>query len=357
MRLGVVWEAGCASAFYRAIDPMKAMEERGHQVSWPEDISGQAEPARLAGCDVVHVYRRAAHDTQRVLMELVGNGTAITYDNDDDFTAVPKQSPHYKETGGLKGQRIFAMTVKVARMARRLTTPSEVLAEKYRRAGVKHVDVIPNVLAPSLARRRRRHDGTVIGWVAGLEHMVDAHQLNIADALRRVIAKHDNVWVECIGVNLGLPERYRHDRVVRFVDLPSRIGGFDIGIAPLANILWNRSRSDIKVKEYAGCGVPWLASPVGPYASLGPAEGGRLVPDDGWFDALDQLVENKRERRALAQRAAAWAKQQTLKETVDQWEQVFADAAGRGISGRGSMSLTSGFRHAGKVRLTRARQM
>jgi glycosyltransferase involved in cell wall biosynthesis len=332
MRLGVVWETECAAAYYRAIDPMKAMQARGHEVSWPADSSGKAEFARLAGCDVVHVYRRAAADTQRVLTELLRSGSAITYDNDDDFTAVPKQSPHYKQTGGLKGQRIFAETVKVARMARRVTTPSEVLAEKYRRAGVEHVDVIANVLAPSLARSRHPHDGIVIGWVAGLEHVVDAQQLNVADALGRVIQKHDNVFVECIGVNLGLPERYRHDRSVPFSELPSRIGGFDIGIAPLADIQWNRSRSDIKVKEYAGCRVPWLASPVGPYASLGPAEGGRLVPDNGWFDALDRLVENKRKRRQLGRRAKAWAERQTLHETVDQWEQVFAEAAGK-ISG------------------------
>jgi hypothetical protein len=41
--------------------------------------------------------------------------TAIVYDNDDDFTAVPKESPDYHKVSGLKGQRIFALTVKAAR--------------------------------------------------------------------------------------------------------------------------------------------------------------------------------------------------------------------------------------------------
>src|SRR5207249_1565318 len=80
-----------------------------------------------------------------------------------------------------------------------------------------------------------------------------------------------------------------------FLELPHRIGSFDIGLAPLADLPGNRARSDIKVKEYAASGVPWLASPVGPYVQLGEEQGGRLVPDDLWFEALDRLVSRRRE--------------------------------------------------------------
>jgi hypothetical protein len=41
MRLGVVWEPN-SNAHYRAIDPMKAMERRGHEVVWPTESSGAA---------------------------------------------------------------------------------------------------------------------------------------------------------------------------------------------------------------------------------------------------------------------------------------------------------------------------
>jgi glycosyltransferase involved in cell wall biosynthesis len=326
MRLGVVWEPE-ANASYRAIEPMKAMLRRGHEVVWPADSEGEAQLRRLAGCDLVHVYRRGSKETRRVLTELAKAGTAITYDNDDDFTAVPKESPLYKSTGGLMGQRIFAETLKVARMAAAFTTPSEELGEKYHGAGVDRVEVIGNYLAPDALRPRSRHEGVVIGWVAGLEHRADVARIGIAEALARLVAKHDGVSVECIGVDLRLPERYTHDPLVPFPELPRRIGGFDIGIAPLADIPYNRTRSDIKLKEYAASGVPWLASPVGPYRGLGEAQGGRLVPDDGWFDALDRLVTRRRERRRLARRAHAWAKRQTVDAAADRWEQLFTDAA------------------------------
>jgi len=327
MRLGVVWEP-CSNAHYRAIEPMREMERRGHAVVWPVDEGGEAKAGRLAGCDVVHVYRRANEQTRRALAELARVRTGITYDNDDDFTAVPKESPDYKKVGGVRGQRIFAMTVKTARLARAFTTTNELLAERYRRAGVERAEVIGNYLARDTARPNKRHDGIVIGWVGGVDHRADVARIGIADALRQLLAKHAEVRVEFIGVDIGLPERYRHDGFVPFPALPGRIGGFDIGIAPLADLPGNRVRSDIKLKEYAASGVPWLASPVGPYAALGEAQGGRLVPDEGWFDALDGLVSRPRQRRRLARKARAWAKRQTMAAVADRWERVFADAAG-----------------------------
>jgi len=323
MRIGVAYEP-CPNAFYRAIEPVKAMERRGHEVVWP-DQEGRVDLRRLVGCDVMHVYRRAAGDTRQALSALVRAGTAFTYDNDDDYTVFPKESPDYKRFGGLTGQRIFAETVRVARLARAFTTTNEVLAEKYRGAGVERVEVIGNYLAPDAMRPRHRHDGVVIGWVAAADHWADVARIEIADALRQLLAKHASVRVECIGVNLNLPERYRHD-FATFQELPLRIGGFDIGIAPLADIPFNRARSDIKLKEYAAAGVPWLASPVGPYLGLGEAQGGWLVPDDGWFEALNRLVTHRWKRRRPGGKAKAWAKSQTIDAVADRWERLFTEA-------------------------------
>ena len=62
----------------------------------------------------------------------------------------------------------------------------------------------------------------------------------------------------------------------------------------------------MKLKEYAAAGVPWLASPIGPYAGLGEQQGGRLVADDRWYEELVRLIEKPRERRKLAKRGAKW---------------------------------------------------
>src|SRR5688572_6374484 len=306
LRLGVAWTPG-QNAQYRAFQPMRAMIRRGHEVIWPPTENGEVDPRRLAGCDLVHIFRRSEPDTWQAVSSLMRAGMPMTFDNDDDLTAVPRQ-----RRSAIASQRHFAATVRMGRAARVLTTTNDVLAEKYRRAGVERVEVIGNYLVPDVARPRHPHRGVVVGWVAGVEHKSDADALAIAATLKRLVAEHPDVSVECIGVDLKLPVRYRHDRHVAFEEVPDRLGGFDIGIAPLADTAFNRARSDIKLKEYAASGVVWLASPVGPYRQLGETQGGRLVPDDGWYAALERLVVEERARTELARRGRAWAQRQTI---------------------------------------------
>lgn len=323
MVIGVVWEDESSAAYYRAIDLMGVLERRGHEIVWPANDQGRPELERLVRCDVVHDYRRADDRTRDALRRLAARGVAIVYDNDDDVSKLPRESPDYKQLGGMKAQRAHLETVKTARLAHLFTTTNELLAERYRRQGVERTEVIGNYVASKPRRKRSKHRGIVIGWIAGGEHYADAKRLKLAGVLQGLVAAHPDLYVECIGVDLALPERYRHDSFVPFRKLPERIGGFDIGIAPLADIPLNQTRSDIKVKEYAACGVPWLASPIAPYLGLGEQQGGRLVADADWHEALDELVTSKRERKQLGRRAKSWAKGQRIETAAGRWESIF----------------------------------
>lgn len=324
MRLGVAWEAD-VGANYRAFEPMQQMERRGHTVVWPPE-SGEADPRRLEGCDLVHVYRTSDPDTRRVLVELARAGTAITWDNDYDPVNVPRESPTHKYLGGLEGRRFFEQQLRVARLAQTVISPSEHLSERFRQAGLPRVEVVANHLAAPQVREPQPHLGIVIGWVARLDHRADVARVPIVDALRRILSDYPLVQVECIGVDLALEEQYRHHPEVPFEELPTHLSRFDIGIAPLADMPFNRSCSDIKLKEYGAAGVPWLASPIGAYAQLGVEEGGRLVPDGEWYEALRWMVVKERQRKLLAENAARWARRSTIDQASDQWERVFSDS-------------------------------
>lgn len=324
MRLGAAYDPAICP-YYRAVFPLQAMAERGHEVLWP-DARRVLDIERLRTCDVVHFYRLAGPETERAVAALTRSGTPIVYDNDDNRGSQVVAEAKGNPKAGLPGHRVHASTVRIARLGRVFTTTTEVLAEIYRRAGLERVEVIENALEREPRPRRSRHRGLVIGWMAAPVHQIDAERLGIDDVLRRLIEKHDNVRVESIGVDLRLDSRYRHDSWVAFNELPARIAGFDIGIAPLANTPVNRARSDVKLKEYAAAGIPWLASPVGGYVGLGEAQGGRLVADGDWLDALDALVSNRRERRRLGRRARKWAQSKTIDCVADQWEAVFTEA-------------------------------
>jgi glycosyltransferase involved in cell wall biosynthesis len=174
---------------------------------------------------------------------------------------------------------------------------------------------------------RRSHQGTTIGWIAGGEHIIDIKSLPIVEVLQRLLDERPEVHVTSVGLRLPLRnERYEHISRVSLAELSQQASEFDIAIAPLADNDFNRSRSNIKLKEYAAGGTPWLASPIGPYAQMGEQQGGRLVPDDGWYEALSRLIDKPRERRKLAKRAARWAKSDAISKHLTKWEEAFARA-------------------------------
>lgn len=326
MRLGVVWHA-CDAAYYRAIEPMMVMQGRGHEVVWPPDGSGGADLQRLVGCDVIHVYRRHDAQTRQVVALLARNGAKVTWDDDVGLATVQDAPAARKQRGSARVQRAVADVRRMAGLAGGLSTPSEAVAEAYRNVGAKRVRVIPNQVGLGRCRARRFHGGVVIGWVASPEHRADAEALGIRDALRELMARHPDVRVECIGVDLGLDERYEHDAHVEYHELPSRIAGFDIGIAPLADTPANRAKSDIRIKEYAASEVPWLASSVGPYLPYGEDQGGRLVAEGEWLDALEQLVKRQRQRHKLARRGRDWARTEVIDVASGElWERFFGES-------------------------------
>lgn len=211
-----------------------------------------------------------------------------------------------------------------------VTTPSKVLADQYRELGAEDARVLENYMPREFAKvRPAKHRGIAIACLAALEHQVNYQELGLRDVLLRLLDAHPELRVISFGLGLGLGhERYDHIELVPFLDMAKTFARFDIGIAPLVNIPWNRARSNVKLKEYASGGIPWLASPVGPYLGMGEEEGGRLVPDDDWHDALERLIMGGRERRKLSKRAMRWANGQGIEQHADRWEAALRDAAG-----------------------------
>jgi glycosyltransferase involved in cell wall biosynthesis len=91
-----------------------------------------------------------------------------------------------------------------------------------------------------------------------------------------------------------------------FVNWITHLPSWDIGIAPLADTAFNRSKSAIKTLDYAALGLAVLASDVPAYrGSLADGIGGRLVANTeaAWFRALHDLIDNTVSRRQLAEGA------------------------------------------------------
>lgn len=325
MRIGYAGSAETGNGFYRVMVPMAEMQRRGHMAIASRHELLAAGPS----WDVFHVHQWVTEDPS-VLWELQARGIGVVWDTDDDARNAPMSRELRRVIGGRRAVRRFHdRSLEIARRVDLMTTTNEHLASVFREQGVERVKVMPNLLwRSSLPGRRRSHVGVVVGLVAAGEHKPDLEGLRIARVLKAIQDAHDHVSVVMLGLDLKLRERYVHAAWVPFDDLLGRVRDFDIGLAPLVDSPFSRARSDVKLKEYAAAGVPWLASPVGPYVGFGEEQGGLLVDDGDWFDAIDALVSDPYRRAELAAKARAWAKTQTVSSRGAEWEQAFREAAG-----------------------------
>jgi glycosyltransferase involved in cell wall biosynthesis len=328
LRIGALYWHN-VNARYRAKQPLRALERRGHEVLRVPDPYGEDDLRALERCDVFQIHRICHPSWLEHVARLQRAGVAVVYDNDDSFAEPPTSATGYDRVGPDYYREIHRASVAMAKRADLMTTPSQGLAALYREEGVARCEIVENYLDAAFVARRppRRRRSLTIGWVAGVEHRDDLRALALDDVLRAILDAHPHVRVESIGLNLGLAHaRYRHRPPIPYEALSWRIRHFEIALAPLVDTPLNRARSNVKVKEYAASGVPWLASDYGPYRGLGKDQGGHLVPDDGRHEALDALVTDRDERRRLADAALAWARTQTLDDGAARWEAIFAQA-------------------------------
>lgn len=332
MRIAFLARPESSNGFYRGIGPMAALAARGHHVRrLPVEGDAPQPTGPLGDVDVVHIHRYCEERAWRIAREAKAQGAAVVWDDDDNLATMPKGVAWQRNWGGFAGQKRRTHLKRLFQTIDLVTTPSPQLAEQLRRDGATAAEVIPNFVADEfLGPNRLPHPGVTIGWTAALEHAADVERLPLLPALQRLLDERDDVNVVSLGLRLGLRSpRYFHNPYVPIAALTRQIVEFDVGIAPLSDIEFNRSRSDIKLKEYAAAGVPWLASPIGPYAEHGEKQGGRLVPDDRWHEELVRLIERPKDRRRLAKRGAKWVAGQTLSRNAERWEAALSLAIER----------------------------
>jgi hypothetical protein len=329
MEIGVIVPNTLPNPAYRAIWPMEDLMRRGHRVRFQvvPFATSMPSPDGYLDFDVVYIWQLFEPNVRDFTKQLQAAGVAVLWDSDDDIRSIPKGAVNYREIGGMRGQRAWAEMQAMIRMADVVTTTGAALETLYRAAGQSEVRVIENFL-PDVGRCRSVGRGDiVVGWVAGGEHATDLRPLALRAALSRVLEARPDLSIETIVLALDLDSpRYHRHGSIPITELGRRIERWDIAIAPLADTQFNRARSNVKLKEYAAVGVPWLASPVGPYLGMGEEQGGRLVADDEWFEAIVDLADDRKARKRLGAKAYKWAKTQTIAKNADQWERVLARA-------------------------------
>ena len=155
----------------------------------------------------------------------------------------------------------------------------------------------------------KKHKGLRIGWIGGRSHFNDL--MMVAPALRVILEKYRN-RVSLVLVNAalkksceamaipypfeGLPNVTEADRSVdinRYAPFATSFG-FDIGIAPLVDCNFNRSKSNLRWLEFSAMKIPCVASSIGHFKeTIHDQRDGLLVDSNDlsdWVRHLERLV-------------------------------------------------------------------
>jgi len=277
--------------------------------------------------DVVVGQRVVKSDTSQHWQQMAADGRRLIYELDDDIWSLGEDNSareFYAKPGLLD---LVAENVACAAAVTCTTGP---LAERLRQFN-SNVHVIPNYIDAALLHMQRpKRSKVTIGWAGSPTHSLDVRAP--VRALRKLLASRRLVDLHVIGTDyrrqLGRADgRFSH--WAQPVPAYYRLLDFDIGLAPLADTEFNRSKSPIKALEYAALGIPVVASNVGPYAGFVQhgVTGFLCDTEADWARYLRELVNDSALRQAMGLAARVQAHDWTIQGNAHRWADVFREVA------------------------------
>lgn len=266
-----------------------------------------------------------------VLAELRRYRKKYVYEIDDAFLDAhadnPLAAPIVQDQGKVRRLK------EILAWADAVTVSTPYLAGKMRQFNPR-VYTLPNCMREedwALAQRPMRvAKGITVGWVGSHSHASDLKL--IVEPLKRLADRHRDVTFVFGGFCLEEIRRALGDRLV-YLDpvpidrYPGMVSQIDVGLAPLIDSEFNRSKSSIKYQEFAMLGIPCVASPVEPYLCVNHGFTGFLArtPDD-WFRHAGRLIGDARLRRQVGQAARQWVlTNRNIRREAHRWAETYAD--------------------------------
>jgi glycosyltransferase involved in cell wall biosynthesis len=260
--------------------------------------------------DVLIINNVCDADILPLIRDRKADGKITIYELCDDLADIPPSNPlstFYAQSKNL------LLIKRLANYCDALQFSSDELQRKYGYLnGI--TAVFPNQMLEIPPEVKSKHPETVtIGWGGSLGHFADLKK--IAGPLADWFMSKDDVRLHlmCGKSFQTLFDKLPKDRIKwvspgSLQDYYRFVSQLDIGLAPLEDIAFNRSRSDIKFLEYAAHGVVPVMQATGPYLmSVQHGKTGFLFHStDELISILDELTFNVAKRTEVASAAHAY---------------------------------------------------
>lgn len=314
------YEDGGACGYYRVRLPFEWLNRAGHLMTHT-DYTKTDHPL-MGGARIVLGQRIGGQDIDTLWYNLRKSGVKLVWETDDDLWSMDESNPARLLITDMTRYWMES----AIRNAHLVTTTVPHLADAMRQFN-PNVVVIPNAIDPALlTTERRRAERLTIGWAGGSSHHDDFQ--SIIGPLRAATDHRGDIDFHSVGVDYGKDFGLNRNRYTPWrssmLEYYSGID-FDIGVAPLLDTPFTRSKSPIKAIEYNALGIPVIASNVGPYKEyVVDGVNGFLVDTPAeWTDRLNLLIEDSDLRATMSAAARQHAKAHTIDRTAHLWETAF----------------------------------
>lgn len=265
----------------------------------------------LKGREVVVVQRQVTAENLKAMKMLRASGKKIVYDLDDNMWDLPAWNPAARIFKDM--QAGFAMCAAEADVVTVSTRGLQSACEIHLGRLGKPMLIVPNAVDFDLFRPSQldKEDGTIlVGWGGSNTHSGDI--VDAWEVLPALVRRHENLRLDFVGMK-GPKELEGHKRVnmrqwVPVGEFANRLSGWswDVAMAPLTDIRFNRSKSAIKALEAAALKIPCLMSDVQPYHEFALLGGPDLCwllcsTKMQWRERLERLIEDGEWRTYLGQ--------------------------------------------------------
>lgn len=337
--------SGCT--LWRIFNPFKALLKRGYPAWWGW-VNREDSSAKIPEMDVVLMPRLAWNPGEQIMAvrwrdRVRTDRVSIVSDWDDDLFS-PEFVDRQFETSAFdftkdELREFWKVRLWGLELVDGHTVSTPALRDVLATVTSKPIRVVPNAIDVDWWRAVQSSygdplDKTVIGWIGGNRPDRDAQELG--KAWKEVARRHPEVLFLVMGHPLpSLVEAVPEDQMVLLPWLPLEAYPFpyamvDIGCCPLADELFNRSKSPIKAFEFGLSEAVVLASPTVYDTVLDHGTTGFLCRDaDEWEGRIEQMLARPDERKELATR---WCRrvverhsiEANLDTYVEAWNELFS---------------------------------
>jgi|688.fasta_scaffold281660_2 glycosyltransferase involved in cell wall biosynthesis len=319
-----------ASCQIGVIKPLMSLAAKG-KIRFDYCLEGKASLNAINSADLVVFCRNTEPAYSHLLNQAVATHKPIIFDLDDNFWDVPFESDP-------ELARYHRLPLRIQQLERYVTHASLIRV---------YSPVMKDIVAKLNPKVRLLKAGFDFGMlrkptfkgssdklqiVYATSRIVDNQYLLFSEALKRVLDTYaDKVELTIWGCQSSELVGYRGVKFMPLIPDYERFlrefssHGFDIGLAPLEDTPFHRSKTNTKFRDYGASNVAGIYSNTPVYSScVQDGVTGILVDNDNdsWFKGIAKLIDDAQLRKSIQKNAYSRVKEEYSQDVVEaEWLQ------------------------------------